>query len=260
MICDVDPEVSSPLAANLRRAGFAVDVASSAAEALTYAADASYAAILIELALPDLDGVSLLQQLRTEPRHSHTPAVVISSDAERGRVDLRSSSLNVLDWLNKPVDVNHLVDVISRAAMADRNGRARILHVDDDCDVLHVVAETLRRDAEVVSANSLGSARRALAAGHFDLAVLDLSLADGFGLDLLAELFGPDGKPIPVVVFSAQDANPLIAARVAAVLTKSRTSIDKLVEILRGIVMDRTPPAAFGSSPTSSRVSDKEVA
>jgi DNA-binding NtrC family response regulator len=144
--------------------------------------------------------------------------------------------------------------------MAGRDGRARILHVDDDRDVLHVVAETLRRDAEVVSASSISAARRALAAGHFDLAVLDLSLADGFGLDLLAELFGPDGKPIPVVVFSAQDANPLIAARVAAVLTKSRTSIDKLVEILRGIVTDRTPPAAFGSSAPTSRVSDKEVA
>ena len=126
--------------------------------------------------------------------------------------------------------------------------------------MLHVVAETLRRDAEVVSASSMGAARRALAAGHFDLAVLDLSLADGFGLDLLSELYDRDCKPIPVVVFSAQDANPLIAARVAAVLTKSRTSIDRLVEILRGIVMDRTPPAPFGSSPPSCQDSDREVA
>ncbi len=261
MICDDDPDVSSPLAANLRQMGFAVDIASSAAEALACAADASYAAFLIDLALPDLDGISLLQQLRTEPRHAETATIVISADPERGRADLRSSSLNVLDWLNKPVDLEHLTSVISRAVTAGRNGRARILHVDDDRDVLHLVAETLRGDADVVSANSINAARTALATGHFDLAVLDLSLADGFGLDLLSELHDRDGKPIPVVVFSAQDANPEVAVRVEAMLTKSRTSIDKLVGILRRIVADRgrpTPPIVV--SPPTFQGSNREVA
>jgi hypothetical protein len=44
--------------------------------------------------------------------------VLISADPERGRSDLRSSTLNVLDWLNKPVDLDHLVRVITRAVAA----------------------------------------------------------------------------------------------------------------------------------------------
>jgi PAS domain S-box-containing protein len=261
MICDDDPDVSSPLAAKLRGMGFAVDIASSAAEALACAADASYTAFLVDLALPDLDGISLLQQLRTEPRHAETATIVISANPERGRADLRSSSLNVLDWLNKPVDLEHLAGLVNRAVTASRNGRACILHVDDDRDVLHLVAETLRGDADVVSANSIGAARTALSTGHFDLAVLDLSLADGFGLDLLSELHDRDGKSIPVVVFSAQDANPEVAVRVEAMLTKSRTSIDKLVGILRRIVADRGRPTlpVVVSSPAF-QGSNREVA
>jgi DNA-binding NarL/FixJ family response regulator len=70
---------------------------------------------------------------------------------------------------------------------------------------------------------------------RFDLAVLDVALAEGFGLDLLPDLCGADGQPIPVVVFSAQDS-PEVAARVLAVLSKSRASIDGLVTTLRRLV------------------------
>jgi DNA-binding response OmpR family regulator len=256
LLCDDDPEVSVSLSAYLRQAGFVVDIATTAGEALTLTSTTCYAAFLIDLALPDLDGISLLQQLRCERRHAETPTVVISANPERGQADLRSSTLNVLAWLNKPVDLGRLVNVISRAVAAGNGGRPRILHVDDDRDVLHVVAETLRADADIVSVSSIEEARHALAAGDFDLALLDLALADGFGLDLLSELYDRDGYAIPVVVFSAQDANPVVAARVEAMLTKSRTSIERLVGILRRIVADkgvsppsRGAPAPFTASP-----------
>jgi PAS domain S-box-containing protein len=133
---------------------------------------------------------------------------------------------------------------IASPAGAGDGERPRILHVDDDRDVLHLVAETLRGEADTVSAMSLGEARRALTAGDFDLAVLDLTLADGFGLDLLGDLRTRGGAPIPVVVFSAADANPAVAARVEAMLTKSRTSIEGLARVLQRLVADRGAPPA----------------
>jgi CheY-like chemotaxis protein len=112
-------------------------------------------------------------------------------------------------------------------------GRPRVLHVDDDGDVLHVVAETLRADAEVVSARSINEARQVLGVGGIDLAVLDLGLADGDGLDLLAALHKPDGAAIPAVIFSGRDADAATSERVDVVLTKSRASLDRLAAIVR---------------------------
>jgi PAS domain S-box-containing protein len=241
MLCDDDPDVCEALTARLQAAGFAVATAPTAAAALKRAAETPPVAFLIDLTLPDSDGISLIQQLQTDPRHAGTPTIVISADSERGRTDLQSSALNVLAWIDKPIDVAHLVRVIDRATV-ESGRRPHVLHVDDDRDVLHVVAEALRAEAEVTSAGSLDEARRALAAGRFDLAVLDLALADGFGLDLLPDLHDRNGDAVPVVVFSAQDKNSVVADRVEAMLTKSRTSIDGLVCILRRIVASKTGP------------------
>jgi PAS domain S-box-containing protein len=119
------------------------------------------------------------------------------------------------------------------AALDHTAGRLRILHVDDDPDILQVVGETLRGHADVVSARSIGEARQALADGNFDLALIDLALADGDGIDLLRYLRRADGNAIRAIVFSGHDAGPDIAARVDAVLTKSRTSLDRLPDVLR---------------------------
>jgi PAS domain S-box-containing protein len=240
LLCEDDSDSASTLAGQLRLAGFEITVARRAGEALARASGAGYGAILVDLKLPDLDGVSLIQRLRTLPGHADTPIIVVSACAEVARADVRSAALNVLDWLGKPVNVDHLVQVVNRAVAGRGTPRPRILHVDDDRDVLHVVAASLQSDAEVMSVQSIEDARLALAQREFDLAVLDLTLADGSSMDLLPELQNRNGRSIPVVVFSGQDANPAVAARVDALLTKSRTSIDDLVGILRGIAAKGT--------------------
>ena len=238
LLCEDDPDAAAVLAERLRAAGFSADIACTAEEAAKGAADRSYAAILVDLQLPDRDGISLIKNLRAQPRYHNTPIVVVSADPKRGRDDQRSSTLNVLDWLEKPVDTERLLHVLNRPIVRDNYVRPRILHLDDDRDVLRLVAQALGSTAEVVSVESIDEARHVLDTRHFDLAVLDVGLAEGFGLDLLPDLCGSDGRPIPVVVFSAQDT-PEVAARVLAVLSKSRASIDSLVTTLRRLVAGR---------------------
>jgi PAS domain S-box-containing protein len=235
LLCEDDQDAAAVLAGRLRGAGFTTEVAYTAEEAVKGAATRSYAAILVDLQLPDSDGISLIKNLRAQPRYHNTPIVVVSADPKRGRDDKRSSTLNVLDWLQKPVDTERLLHVLSRPIVRDNYVRPRILHLDDDRDVLRLVAQALGSTAEVVSVESIDEARHVLDTHHFDLAVLDVGLAEGFGLDLLPDLTGADGRPIPVVVFSAQDS-PEVAARVLAVLSKSRASIDSLVATLRRLV------------------------
>jgi DNA-binding response OmpR family regulator len=238
LLCEDDKDAAAVLATRLRAAGFPTDVAYTAEEAVRGAATRSYAAILVDLQLPDSDGISLIKTLRAQPRYHNTPIVVVSADPKRGRDDRRSSALNVLDWMEKPVDTARLLRVLDRPIVRDSYVRPRILHLDDDPDVLRLVAQALATTADVVSVESIDQAKRVLQSQQFDLAVLDVALAEGFGLDLVPELCGRDGQPIPVVVFSAQDS-PEVAARVLAVLSKSRVSFDSLISTLRRLVAGR---------------------
>jgi len=229
LLCEDDLDTALTLRQQLRQLEFVTDFAYSAGEALTRAVATQYHAILVDIHLPDSDGVSLIVRLRDLSQYRETPIIVISGDPSRGRDDLRSSKLNVLDWLNKPVDFDRLVRLLARPAAREANKRPRILHVDKN----NVVARALGEIGDVITVNSIEEAKRALKAGDFDLAVLDVALAKITSPDLLPELRDSKGNVIPVVVFSADGANLASEAQVRAALAESHTSIDSLVATVR---------------------------
>jgi DNA-binding response OmpR family regulator len=175
-------------------------------------------------------------RLREMPQYRDTSIIVVSADPGRGRDDLRSSKLNVLDWLNKPIDFDRLMRTLAKSVVHDPSRRPRILHVDDDNDV----ARALSKIADVVTVNSIEAAQRALKAGDFDLAVLDVALAKTASPDLLPELRDSKGNVIPVVVFSAKGADLASDAQEQAMLAKSHSSIDSLVAAVRDRLASRS--------------------
>lgn len=130
----------------------------------------------------------------------------------------------------------------ARTAHADETAEAlgrisagalpQILHVDDDPDMLRLVYSAFDDQAQVHSSPSVIEARAAIRRYQFDVIVLDLAMADGDGLDLLPLI--RQRQSAPVVVFTAQDADPERLAGVDLVLVKSRDSLTRLVdEVIR---------------------------
>ena len=88
LLCEDDLDTAVTLREQLRQVGFATDFAYSVGEALTRAAATQYHAILVDIQLPDGDGVSLIVRLRDLPQYRDTPIVVVSGDPGRGRDDV----------------------------------------------------------------------------------------------------------------------------------------------------------------------------
>src|SRR5690606_19317726 len=72
----VNQEVACSL---LRGAGLHVDVASDGAQAVQMALEASYAAILMDMQMPALDGIEATRELRR--RGNHTPIIAMTANA-----------------------------------------------------------------------------------------------------------------------------------------------------------------------------------
>jgi len=228
LICEDDPDAARVLAEMVAQEGYDADVAATAREALTMARAGRYALGLVDLHLPDADGVSLIRALKAGEDTRAMPVIVVSGDVARGKV--RGRSLEVADWMEKPVDPSRLRLAVQALARTDT--KPFVLHVDDDRDILEVTRQALS-SVELRGVESLAEARNALRDRRPDLVILDLGLPDGHGLDLLPELTDEDGRTIPVVIYSAQDADHQAAPAVQAVLTKSRMSLTQLARTVR---------------------------
>lgn len=118
------------------------------------------------------------------------------------------------------------------ALVTDRTmpaGGHRILHVEDDPDMLRVVASALEERAEVHSTPSVHEAKASLRRHGYDAVLLDIAMQDGSGLDLIPVIRKADPTTI-IILFTALDVSHEEAGRVDQVITKSRTSLPDLVE------------------------------
>jgi CheY-like chemotaxis protein/two-component sensor histidine kinase len=241
LICDDDSAGATAFSHRLEGDGFTTDIAPTGREAIERAASTPYAAILLDLKLPDCDGISLIQQLRSQTQTHDTPILVMSGHVNGDHRDTRAFGLDVLDWFQKPVNINRLAQMLVRISACDVPARPRVLHADKDPADLQIVSQTLAPLADVVSVDSVEAARHALNSGHFDLAVVDIALISESNRDLLRDLHDSDGAPIPVIVFSPQGANAACAERAHASLSDSPASLDGFVAMLQKRLQGKNP-------------------
>jgi len=239
LICENDRDTAKLLSLMLEQGGFDTNIAYSAMEAKQLLAQPdtiSYAAMTIDLAMPDTDGISLIRELRQHENFRHLPIVVVSAKAQLEGEEFMGSGFAVIDWLDKPIDQRRLIAAVKQAALHGADSKPRILHIEDDEDVLQVVSVILGDVAEISHAVNIQDAQQQLATQTFDLVILDLELPDGSGWELFSQLKCQSKSPVPVVVFSAQDVGQETARKVAATLVKSRTSNQDLLDTIKSLI------------------------
>ncbi len=97
----------------LRRAGHTPVAAEGAAEALHVLAETPVELALLDLAMPGVDGLTLLKQLRADPRYHDLPIIMLTASAQdQDRLDARAAGAN--DFLNKPASSAELLETVNR--------------------------------------------------------------------------------------------------------------------------------------------------
>jgi two-component system, OmpR family, KDP operon response regulator KdpE len=121
LVVEDDPEMRRALALNLTARGYQISTAADGADALNQAAAATPDVIVLDLGLPDMDGMDIIRVIRG---YSRTPIVVLSGRTSSGdKVDALEAGAD--DYVTKPFDVNELV---ARLRAATRRGSAEDRH------------------------------------------------------------------------------------------------------------------------------------
>src|SRR5437867_5036195 len=106
LVVEDDTKIASFVVNGLKQSGYAVDRSSDGEEALARAQTISYDAAVVDLMLPKLDGLSLIQQLRA--KGIRIPMLILSAKAT---VDDRVRGLQAGgdDYLTKPFAFSELL-------------------------------------------------------------------------------------------------------------------------------------------------------
>src|SRR6266403_1731703 len=121
LLVEDDPRLAEMLAEYLGQAGFRVTIAPLGATALERLAGAEYEAVVLDLMLPDMDGLDVCRQLRT---HSDTPVLMLTARGEP--IDrIVGLELGADDYLPKPFEPREMLARL-RAILRRRGREQRV--------------------------------------------------------------------------------------------------------------------------------------
>jgi CheY-like chemotaxis protein len=124
LLVEDDPDAGEAAREALAGAGFQVEVASDAAQALARLEREAFGALVVDLGLPGLGGADLLDRLRADPRHRDLPIVIHTASPMTAALRPRLAAASGV--VEKAGRTAPLLEALERA-LASRPGQASAL-------------------------------------------------------------------------------------------------------------------------------------
>ena len=146
LVVEDHASLARSIANGLREEGFAVDLTGLGAEGLEWALANPYDCIVLDVMLPDRDGWSVVQSLRS--KGGKAPVLLLTArDAVEDRV--RGLNLGADDYLVKPFAWDELVARVRALVRRSHGKESSILHIADL--EIDVTAKVVRRGGAPVT-------------------------------------------------------------------------------------------------------------
>jgi DNA-binding response OmpR family regulator len=141
-VVEDDESVLQLLARALRDSGFVVDLAQSGRAAMAFTGAERYDLVLLDLALPDMDGLEILERLRSRDSDAQVMVVTAHDDCANR---VRCLDLGACDIVGKPFDIPELLARV-RARLRRRSHPESVCVVDGDIQLDLMRHRLLRPD------------------------------------------------------------------------------------------------------------------
>jgi DNA-binding response OmpR family regulator len=217
LVVDDSLTVRMDLRGALVAAGFDVTLCETKRSAITMLEQRAFNAVVLDVVLPDGDGVEILQLIRTSAVHSELPVVMLSSEAEVAD-RIRGLTMGADEYVGKPYNIAYFIRCLRALVRRGRHstpppvsivGCRRILAVDDSPTFLVHIGRMLREDGhDVVFARSGREALEMLAAQTIDCVIVDLVMPDVDGLETIRRIRQTPGRESTPTIMLTASENP----------------------------------------------------
>jgi two-component system cell cycle response regulator len=201
--------------------------------------------VLMDIALPGMDGLTLTRRLKAEPRFAALPVVAMTALVMKGDEE-KALAAGCAGYITKPIDTRRLPAQVAQFLQAAQRERARlnVMIVEDHRIDLKLAGHSIELGGHVVlSSTSAEEALAQLQRGHPDVVLLDLNLPGMDGLSFVRLLKADaDTRRLPIVAITAYpdtfQRNELLAAGCAAYLGKP-VDMRRLIQELERVAAGR---------------------
>ncbi|MCH7722780.1 MAG: response regulator [Bacteroidetes bacterium] len=235
LIIEDDYATSKLLSNYLQKWGYEPTIVNSAKQTLEIIEKDIFLAILMDIVLPDSNGLELLQKLRQIPNTKRTPVIICSVEAEQQKAFL----LGAVEYFVKPINYKYLVEVLTHYKLRKDSN---VLIVDDDIPTLKLLKESIQQAgfnpiAESRSPNVMGLIENI----DLDLAIIDLDMPEIDGFEMI-KLIKSDKKfaKLPIIIYTGkeniEEDLQKIDGMFEDLLLKNSTNIEDLQDVIASMI------------------------
>lgn len=243
VVIDDEPGAATLLKRMATQAGYATLIAPDGEHGLKLIREHNPAIILLDLGLPKVSGLDVLEVLRDDPVLASTPVVIVSvNDDRKATIDA-----GACEHLIKPISRSEISGVLAQYANR-RSGK--VLIVDDDEATTRMYSRGIERAGYTANVAANGKeAQGLLREQSYDFVITDLRMPELGGHDLIEWIAEFSDRPKPLVfvltgqAMSSEDTSAL-ESRVQSVLSKNGLSPSRLAEALSNADRDRLKEVA----------------
>ena len=172
-------------------------------QALYLAQEYKPMAILLDVGLPDIDGLKVLDQLKYNLHTRHIPVHIVSGN------DCQDVSLKrgAYRFLKKPIDADALGHIFEGISRFQDAGKKDILVVEGDEASQQLIESLIAyKQVQFHFVNTGAEALECLEKEHYDCVILELNLPDISGVEVLEQMAEKTTQPLPpVIIYTDQE-------------------------------------------------------
>ncbi|HVO74180.1 MAG TPA: response regulator [Ignavibacteriaceae bacterium] len=253
LVVEDDYATSKLLSNYLVKWGYDPTIVNSAEKTLKIIEKESFLAILLDIVLPDTNGLDLLKKIREFKHTKNTPVIICSIEAEQQKAFL----MGAVEYLEKPIQYKYLVEILQSYKLKKESN---VLIVDDDVPTLSLIIEAIEQAGYVPVAESDSTKVMGMIQDmSLDIAIIDLEMPELNGYDLIKQIkITPKFAKLPIVIYTGKENYEEELQKIDGLfdelLEKNSTNIENLADTIHAMINSfddtvKTPaPAAAGDN------------
>jgi len=203
LIVEDEEDFASLLSEIARDRGFTCLIAETGEKALKFARFYRPDGIILDLGLPDMDGMDLLKKLREDPSTRAIPVHIVSA-SDRKAEGVR---LGAIGFFTKPLKIDRLKEVLDRMESFVDQPFSNILVVTCDGEFRDALSSVAGNGGKaMVFEEECDRVMKRLKGEHYECLILDLDSAHECYMKIMEAMKTGQLSPIPVIVYSKEGA------------------------------------------------------